>query len=184
MHADADLVALGPRYGVYACLGNNRSARPTRARRTAPGRRARTQAKRRGRPEMAGRRVQVILARGTSASRRWEADLPSFQAAVAPRSARARPTLRLLLYPHARPGAPGRQRRHRSLPVRPHSRRPDPRAVLGALRTGSRFGRRYVMGLNRLPNGGYIYTSRGVGFEGWAARACACSARPRSRSST
>jgi len=38
--------------------------------------------------------------------------------------------------------------------------------LIGALRTAPRFGRQFVMGLNRLPSGGYIYTNRGAGFEG------------------
>ena len=37
---------------------------------------------------------------------------------------------------------------------------------LGALLTASRFGNRYALGLQRLPNGGYIYTTSGTGFEG------------------
>src|SRR5262249_36493463 len=37
---------------------------------------------------------------------------------------------------------------------------------LGALFVSSRFGRRYDRGLHRLPSGGFIYTTTGVGLEG------------------
>ena len=37
---------------------------------------------------------------------------------------------------------------------------------LGAVFTSSRFGRRYDRGLHRLPHGGAIYTTSGVGLEG------------------
>ncbi len=159
----SQVAALAPPLGVYACLGNVDPPKlmgtllesadvhllvDTAV--TLP---------------VAGRQVQILGA-ATSRGHRWEFDLPHFCAAVAAAEAQGTPDFRLLLY-HTPDFVPQAARAGVDLYLCGHTHGGQIRLpLIGALRTGSRFGRRYVIGLNRLPNGGYIHTNRGLGFEG------------------
>ena len=157
------LVALGPRYGVYACLGNNDPPGNTRAVLHRAGVRVLNQNA--VVVPVEGRRMQILGAR-TSANADWQADLPRFREAVRAAEREGRADLCLLLY-HTPDLAPQAANAGVDLYLCGHTHGGQVRLpFVGALRTASRFGQRYAMGLHRLPNGGYIYTSRGVGFEG------------------
>jgi predicted MPP superfamily phosphohydrolase len=155
--------ALAPRLGAYACLGN-----------VDPPELVATIMQGTGvcllddtavTLPVCGRTVQVLGAQ-TSRGHRWEFDLPHLRRAIAVAEAQGPADLRVLLY-HTPDMAPQAAEAGVDLYVCGHTHGGQIRLpFLGALRTGSRFGRRYVMGLNRLANGGYIYTNRGAGFEG------------------
>ena len=159
----AGLAALGPRYGVYGTLGNNDPPAETRAALDETG--VRLLDNTAVSLEIDGRQVQIVGVR-TNEDADWQADLPRFRAAVAQADAAGRPDLRILLY-HMPDLAPQAANAGVDLYLCGHTHGGQIRLpLIGALRTASRFGKRYVMGLNRLPNGGYIHTSRGTGFEG------------------
>ncbi len=159
----AGLAALGPRYGVYGTLGNNDPPAETRAAFDQTG--VRLLANTSVCLEIDGRRVQIVGVR-TNEDADWQADLPHFHAAVAQADAAGSPDLRILLY-HMPDLAPQAANAGVDLYLCGHTHGGQIRLpVIGALRTASHFGKRYVMGLKRLSNGGYIHTSRGTGFEG------------------
>jgi uncharacterized protein len=159
----AALAALAPRYGVYGTLGNNDPPAETRAALAETG--VRLLDNTAVSLEMDGRRVQIVGVR-TNEDADWQADLPRFDRAIAQADAAGRPDLRILLY-HMPDLAPQAANADVDLYLCGHTHGGQIRLpLIGALRTGSRFGKRYVIGLNRLPNGGYIHTNRGLGFEG------------------
>jgi predicted MPP superfamily phosphohydrolase len=159
----AGLAALAPRYGVYGTLGNNDPPAETRAALDETGVRLLDTTV--VCLEIDGRQVQIVGVR-TNEDADWQVDLPRFRAAVAQADAAGRPDLRILLY-HMPDLAPQAANADVDLYLCGHTHGGQIRLPLvGALRTASRFGKRYVIGLNRLPNGGYIHTSRGTGFEG------------------
>ncbi len=157
------IVALRPRYGVFATLGNNDPPRPVhRVLRDS------------GIPVLdatarvipVGSRLLQILGARDAAGASWRRDLPRFRAAVAAAETEGAADLRVLLY-HTPDLAPQAAAAGIDLYLCGHTHGGQIRLpVVGALRTASRFGRRYVEGLHRLPNGGWIHTSRGIGFEG------------------
>jgi predicted MPP superfamily phosphohydrolase len=159
----AALAALAPRYGVYGTLGNNDPPAETRAALDATG--VRLLDNTTVSLEIEGRRVQIVGVR-TNEDADWQADLPRFHAAVAQADAECSPDLRILLY-HMPDLAPQAANAGVDLYLCGHTHGGQIRLpFIGALRTASHFGKRYAMGLKRLPNGGYIHTSRGIGFEG------------------
>ncbi|HUS14675.1 MAG TPA: hypothetical protein VM536_06605, partial [Chloroflexia bacterium] len=86
--------------------------------------------------------------------------------AAADAAAQGQPDLRILLY-HTPDLAPQAAAAGVDLYLCGHTHGGQVRLPgLGALLTGSRFGQRYVLGLNRLPSGGSIHTTRGTGCEG------------------
>ncbi|MGI8587222.1 MAG: metallophosphoesterase [Chloroflexia bacterium] len=154
---------LAPPLGVYACLGNVDP--PQLVATLLDGTGVRLLEDTAVTLPMEEQRVQILGA-ATSRGHRWEFDLPHFEAAVAAADAQGAADLRVLLY-HTPDLAPQAAAAGVDLYLCGHTHGGQIRLpLLGALRTGSRFGRRYVIGLNRLPNGGYLYTNRGLGFEG------------------
>ena len=161
------MVALGPAHGVWAVLGNNDPPGPTRRVLDAVG--VRLLDNRAVTLRLDGRRVQLLGARVGQGEVSWEDDAPKLAATAARADAQIptdRPDLRILLY-HTPDLAPQAAAQGVDLYLCGHTHGGQVRLPgIGALQTGSRFGNRYVLGLNRLPNGGYIYTTSGTGFEG------------------
>ncbi|HUS15834.1 MAG TPA: metallophosphoesterase [Chloroflexia bacterium] len=155
--------SLAPPHGVYACLGNVDP--PEIMRTTLLGTGVTLLEDTAVSLPVNGRHVQILGAR-TSRGHRWEFDLHHFEAALAVATPQEPPDLRILLY-HTPDLAPQAAAADVDLYLCGHTHGGQIRMpIVGALRTGSRFGRRYVLGLNRLPNGGVIHTSPGIGFEG------------------
>ena len=160
-----EIGALAPPLGVYACLGNVDQPEITAVLLAGTGVQLLDDTA--VTLPWAGRRVQFIGAR-TTRGHRWLVDLPHFTAALAVAATQGPADLRVLLY-HTPDLAPQAAAAGIDLYFCGHTHGGQIRVpIIGALRTGSRFGRRYVMGLHRLANGGYLHTSRGAGFEGMA----------------
>lgn len=162
----AGMGTLSPAHGVWAVLGNNDPPGATRQVLAAAG--VRLLDNRAVTLRLAGRQVQILGARvGQEVS--WEEDATKLAAAAAQADAQipaARPDLRILLY-HTPDLAPQAAAQGVDLYLCGHTHGGQVRLPgIGALQTGSRFGNRYALGLHHLPNGGYIYTTSGTGFEG------------------